>query len=110
MTSEISAILKNVHDQRSSFHSLSFLHVKRKGNEAAHLLANEGRKFASKRVWIEEAPSCVEAAVISDRWWVDPVALDTTSLVVLRDYPYPYSDIFMIVPSAPQCFMAQYLS
>ncbi|KAL4377484.1 hypothetical protein GQ457_02G021740 [Hibiscus cannabinus] len=72
--SEISVILKNIHDQRSSFLSLSFLHVKRKGNEAAHLLAKEGRKFASKRVWIEEAPSCVEAAVTSDRWWVDQVA------------------------------------
>ncbi|KAK8554116.1 hypothetical protein V6N13_073030 [Hibiscus sabdariffa] len=72
--SDISVILKNIHDQRSSFHSLSFLQVKRNGNEATHLLAKKGRKFTSKRIWIEEAPTCVEATVISNRWWVDLVA------------------------------------
>ncbi|KAK8660181.1 hypothetical protein V6N13_051115 [Hibiscus sabdariffa] len=65
------ALVSNIKETSKDFVALSFCHVNRRRNEAAHLLAREGRRFNFRRVWIEEAPKVVEVAVQKDCWWVD---------------------------------------
>ncbi|MBA0880419.1 hypothetical protein Goshw_009252, partial [Gossypium schwendimanii] len=49
-----------------SFESVTFSHVWREQNEAAHSKAMEGRRLAVDRYWIEEAPEMVEKVVEKD--------------------------------------------
>ncbi|KAK9015821.1 hypothetical protein V6N11_006914 [Hibiscus sabdariffa] len=41
-------------------------------NKVAHKTALLGRNFASFLVWVEEAPTVIEAVAQKDRRWVDP--------------------------------------
>ncbi|KAE8718120.1 hypothetical protein F3Y22_tig00110017pilonHSYRG00017 [Hibiscus syriacus] len=70
--SEIRAIVQNVQAMGRDFETLSFTHVRRSQNAAAHVLAKIGRSFLVRMVWLEVAPVEVEASVARDRWWVDP--------------------------------------
>ncbi|MBA0573128.1 hypothetical protein Golob_000420, partial [Gossypium lobatum] len=42
------------------FDRVTFHHVKREGNAAAHVLAREGSRFSEERFWVEEASELVE--------------------------------------------------
>ncbi|XP_021717030.1 uncharacterized protein LOC110684899 [Chenopodium quinoa] len=46
--------------------SISFSHVRRKGNIVAHKLANLSRSFDTMRFWLEEVPAKVSSFVLSD--------------------------------------------
>ncbi|GMI71693.1 hypothetical protein like AT4G29090 [Hibiscus trionum] len=62
-----SPIIQEIKQFSGNFLSLSFLHVLRDFNKAAHALAKDGRRFDSPRIWIEEAPTTVEAVAREDR-------------------------------------------
>ncbi|MBA0799957.1 hypothetical protein Gohar_010435, partial [Gossypium harknessii] len=47
------------------FVTITFHHVRRDANEAAHVLAREERRLSEEWLWIEEAPELVERVA---RW------------------------------------------
>ncbi|KAK8560580.1 hypothetical protein V6N13_083017 [Hibiscus sabdariffa] len=51
---------------------VTFNIVNRACNEVAHKTALLGRNSTSISVWVEEAPTVIEAAAQKDRRWVDP--------------------------------------
>ncbi|MBA0702331.1 hypothetical protein Goari_022506 [Gossypium aridum] len=61
--STISVLIKEIKERVRWFALIDFRYVPRKANEAAHILVEEGRRHASPRFWIEEAPIEVEAKV-----------------------------------------------
>ncbi|KAK9042916.1 hypothetical protein V6N11_071269 [Hibiscus sabdariffa] len=67
----LSVQLDNILRRLRDFDHISFSHVNRESNKAAHILARLGRSFSESRFWLEEVPSEVEAAILQDRWWVD---------------------------------------
>ncbi|KAL4281751.1 hypothetical protein GQ457_03G032150 [Hibiscus cannabinus] len=67
----LSVHLNNILRRQRDFDHISFSHVSRESNKAAHLLARFGRSLSESRFWLEEAPSEVEPATLQDRWWVD---------------------------------------
>ncbi|PPS12588.1 hypothetical protein GOBAR_AA08051 [Gossypium barbadense] len=46
---------------------MEFRFIPHQRNRAAHLLAEEGKRFGDPRFWIEEAPRTVEVEVEKDR-------------------------------------------
>ncbi|KAK8702125.1 hypothetical protein V6N13_020493 [Hibiscus sabdariffa] len=64
--SEIWALISNIHLLKMNFESITFKYVNRQGNNAAHVLAKEGRLFSNPKIWIEEAPLRVEEAAHTD--------------------------------------------
>ncbi|KAK8650656.1 hypothetical protein V6N13_140284 [Hibiscus sabdariffa] len=68
------AIYSNISVKKNDFEFLSFDHVKRENNNAAHVLACIGRSFLTPMIWIEVGPPEVEEVIQNDRWWGDPPA------------------------------------
>ncbi|GMI72452.1 hypothetical protein HRI_000914500 [Hibiscus trionum] len=60
-------IIRDIKRIKRGLRDLSFRYSHRTTNMAAHLMAKEGRRIDSTRVWIEEAPNSVEAAAREDR-------------------------------------------
>ncbi|MBA0767144.1 hypothetical protein Gotri_016090 [Gossypium trilobum] len=48
------------------FVTITFHHVRRDANEAAHVLAREERRLSEEWLWIEEAPELVERVAAVD--------------------------------------------
>ncbi|KAK8611403.1 hypothetical protein V6N13_131455 [Hibiscus sabdariffa] len=69
--SVLRSFVKQIHNLRAFFISLTFSHAVRTCNAVVHLLAREGRDFPGPRFWVEEAPPSVEEAALKDKWWVD---------------------------------------
>ncbi|KAK8600507.1 hypothetical protein V6N13_059707 [Hibiscus sabdariffa] len=70
--SDIGAIVKNIQDVRKQFQIISFVHVSRRCNRVAHILAKDYGTTTTHMVWIEQVPTYVEEAVEDDRWWIMP--------------------------------------
>ncbi|GMI96661.1 hypothetical protein like AT3G25270 [Hibiscus trionum] len=70
--SRISPIIFSIKEKAKGFESITFVHVRRELNRAAHALARFGKSFSSTQIWLEEAPPVVEEAALIDRWWVNP--------------------------------------
>ncbi|KAK8532151.1 hypothetical protein V6N12_053597 [Hibiscus sabdariffa] len=70
--SDISAIVKNIQDVRKQFQIISFVHVRRRCNRVAHILAKDYGSATTHMVWIEQVPSYAEEAVVDDRRWMIP--------------------------------------
>ncbi|KAK8563994.1 hypothetical protein V6N13_005787 [Hibiscus sabdariffa] len=70
--SSISPILFSIKDRVRDFDLISFVHVNRARNQAAHSLASFGKNFSSPQVWIEEVPPSVDLFAQRDRRWIDP--------------------------------------
>ncbi|KAK8713076.1 hypothetical protein V6N13_148303 [Hibiscus sabdariffa] len=64
--SEVWAIISNIQSLKNDFDSTVFKHINRQGNNAAHVLAKEGRRFSNLRIWIEDAPLAVKIVVRTD--------------------------------------------
>ncbi|KAK8694332.1 hypothetical protein V6N13_071886 [Hibiscus sabdariffa] len=64
--SEIWALVANIHLLKRNFESITFNYVNRLGNNAAHILAKEGRLFSFPKIWIEDAPPRVEETAQKD--------------------------------------------
>ncbi|KAK8557234.1 hypothetical protein V6N13_013509 [Hibiscus sabdariffa] len=62
------AIYHNIYVKKYDFKFLSFDHVKRENNNAAHVLARIGRSTSTPMVWIEVGPPEVEEVICNDRW------------------------------------------
>ncbi|MFQ6651539.1 hypothetical protein Gotur_023825 [Gossypium turneri] len=56
----ISNLIKEIKGRGYNFRSLSFKHVPREANKAAHAMVKEGGRYKQPRFWIEEAPHTVE--------------------------------------------------
>ncbi|KAK8615615.1 hypothetical protein V6N13_017200 [Hibiscus sabdariffa] len=68
------AIYHNIYVKKYDFEFLSFGHVKRENNNAAHVLACIGRSISTPMVWIEVGPPEVEEVIRTDRWWENQTA------------------------------------
>lgn len=64
--STLGSILHDIHRLANQCFNVSFSFVKREGNGVAHALAKLSCKFEGLRVWLEEYPSEVLAAVMAD--------------------------------------------
>ncbi|KAK8618037.1 hypothetical protein V6N13_115912 [Hibiscus sabdariffa] len=64
--SEIWALVANIHLLKRNFESITFNYVNRLGNNAAHILAKEGRLFSFPKIWIEDTPPKVEEVAQKD--------------------------------------------
>jgi len=62
----VEPIVMGVLDLCRDFRSIAFSHVRRQGNEPAHLLAKHASSVADFISWIEEDPCCIEQALIQD--------------------------------------------
>ncbi|GMI77579.1 hypothetical protein HRI_001427200 [Hibiscus trionum] len=60
-------IIRDIKRIKRGFRDLSFRYSHRTTNMTAHLMAKEGRRFDSTRIWIKESPDPVEAAARADR-------------------------------------------
>lgn len=65
--STISVLVKEIKFRPDNFESMEFRFIPHQRNRAAHLLAEEGKRFGDPRFWIEEAPRTVEVEVEKDR-------------------------------------------
>ncbi|KAK8512434.1 hypothetical protein V6N12_075013 [Hibiscus sabdariffa] len=68
----IGMILSDVNSLSKFLEGVTFNIVNRACNEVAHKTALLGRNSTSISVWVEEAPTVIEAAAQKDRRWVDP--------------------------------------
>ncbi|KAK8683464.1 hypothetical protein V6N13_039524 [Hibiscus sabdariffa] len=68
----IGMILSDVKSLSKFFEGVTFNFVSRACNEVAHKTALLDRNSASFLVWVEEAPTVIEAAAEKDQRWVDP--------------------------------------
>ena len=50
----------------ADFHHIAFSHVRRQGNNPAHLLAKYAYGINDSSVWIEESPCFIKQALIHD--------------------------------------------
>ncbi|KAK8700344.1 hypothetical protein V6N13_018743 [Hibiscus sabdariffa] len=57
---------RSIHGEGDSLTKITFSHVGRQGNEAAHVLAKANRRFQLPRYWIEEASLEVERVALRD--------------------------------------------
>ena len=69
LTDPPSTIANNIAGSLShlfKFRNVSFSHVPRSGNKAAHTLAQVARGVSALHAWVEETPSCIENVVSQD--------------------------------------------
>ncbi|MBA0753655.1 hypothetical protein Gogos_021363 [Gossypium gossypioides] len=64
--SVLSPIIVDIKQNMGLFVYVTFHHVRRDANEAAHVLAREGCCLLEEWFWIEEAPELVERATVAD--------------------------------------------
>lgn len=62
----VSVLINKIKERINSFRSVEFRYISHQGNEAAHLLDGEGKRYATPMFWIE-APRVVEAEVERNR-------------------------------------------
>ncbi|KAK8605318.1 hypothetical protein V6N13_102100 [Hibiscus sabdariffa] len=62
----IRPIISNIKSKVVFFEKITFFHVGRRGNEAAHVLAQAYQRFQLPRYWIEDAPPDVEQIALRD--------------------------------------------
>ncbi|KAK8643582.1 hypothetical protein V6N13_012870 [Hibiscus sabdariffa] len=62
----ISPVILDIKSKLGSFENITFAHVGRQGNQAAHMLTKEGLQRLLSRFWIEEAPPAVELIALRD--------------------------------------------
>ncbi|KAL4361211.1 hypothetical protein GQ457_04G014700 [Hibiscus cannabinus] len=62
----ISPIIQDIKSKLGFFEKITFSHVGRQGNQAAHALAKEGLHLSLPRYWIEEAPLAVEQIALRE--------------------------------------------
>ncbi|KAH1057472.1 hypothetical protein J1N35_035537 [Gossypium stocksii] len=65
--SNISSLIKEINGRSPKFRRLSFRHIPREANRAAHEMAVEGGRHVDPEYWIEEVPQAVERLVNQDR-------------------------------------------
>ncbi|KAK8673157.1 hypothetical protein V6N13_111507 [Hibiscus sabdariffa] len=70
----ICMLIQNIQRRFDDFMSLTYQHCQRNRNKVAHKIAHLGRSLSVSSIWIEEAPSVIEAAIEEDRWWNHPQA------------------------------------
>ncbi|KAK8558927.1 hypothetical protein V6N13_098541 [Hibiscus sabdariffa] len=66
--SNIGLIIFNIKNKIEEFEQIIFMHVSRRLNNTAQVLARIGNLFPTQMVWTEEAPQPVEAAAAINRW------------------------------------------
>lgn len=59
-------IIMDIKSHSNSFTSISFAHVSRQGNVAAHALAQRARQSFSSQIWLECVPTDVLSFVLED--------------------------------------------
>ncbi|KAK8493194.1 hypothetical protein V6N11_062920 [Hibiscus sabdariffa] len=62
----ISPIILDIKSKLGFFEKVTFSHVRRQGNQAAHALAKESLHLPLPRFWNEAAPSAVESIALRD--------------------------------------------
>ncbi|KAK8684069.1 hypothetical protein V6N13_040106 [Hibiscus sabdariffa] len=65
------AIYSNFSIKEKDFEFLTFGHIKRKNNNATHVLSGVDMSFSMSMGWIEVEAHEVEEVIRSDRWWAD---------------------------------------
>lgn len=64
--SSFGTIVHDILTLGSHCNCISYSHVLRSGNQVAHMLAEQSRKFEEPRVWMEEGPSEIMSFVSHD--------------------------------------------
>ena len=64
--SNIGNIIEEAQHVASQFERVIFQHVRRGGNEAAHVLARRAIRLEDSRVWVDCAPSFLQDVLLSD--------------------------------------------
>ncbi|GMI86859.1 hypothetical protein HRI_002355200 [Hibiscus trionum] len=62
-------LYRNIKHRKSFFEYMTFTHVNRERNQAAHRLAQLGLSSTEPCIWIEEVPAVIEATVLRDKQW-----------------------------------------
>ncbi|MBA0791596.1 hypothetical protein Gohar_016167 [Gossypium harknessii] len=63
----ISSLIKEIKGRGCRFRRLSFKHIPREANKAAHTMAKDGGRYEQPRFWIEETSHVVEILVNQER-------------------------------------------
>ncbi|KAK8556346.1 hypothetical protein V6N12_002753 [Hibiscus sabdariffa] len=69
----IGMIISHVNSLSKFFEGVTFNFINRACNKVAHKTALLGRNSTSISIWVEEAPTVIEAVAQKDRQWVDPL-------------------------------------
>ena len=64
--SSVAAIIQGMQEMCKEFSGVMFSHVRRQGNQPAHLLAKHARGIVDFTAWIQENPCFLEQALIHD--------------------------------------------
>ena len=60
------AIVEGIHALGSDIRVVDYFHVRRTGNQLAHILARQAQSLANDVIWIEEISYCIQQALIQD--------------------------------------------
>jgi hypothetical protein len=65
--SKIGLFVESIKTELSFLRCASFVHVSRKCNEAAHVLAKEASSILMNSIWLEEIPSSIASIVLREQ-------------------------------------------
>ena len=56
--------MEGIHALGSDIRVVDYFHVRRTGNQLAHILARQAQSLANDVIWIEEISYCIQQALI----------------------------------------------
>ena len=58
--------MEGIHSLGLTLGVVHYSHVRRNGNQPAHILARQALSLVNDVIWIEETPYCIQQALIQD--------------------------------------------
>ena len=58
--------MEGIHSLGLTLGVVHYSHVRRNGNQPAHILARQALSLLNDVIWIEETPYCIQQALIQD--------------------------------------------
>ncbi|MBA0680160.1 hypothetical protein Goari_011873 [Gossypium aridum] len=63
---DLDSVIADIKAFKSSFHHISFKHVRREANQVAHIIAKEGHSRSENTFWIEDIPAVAKELVAAE--------------------------------------------